>query len=190
MPDQVIWGIHAGKLGDADPLFNGGSIALGWQEIGDLGQLPAAREAFKDVMRATYPERSLGAIRVNAGQLFRFVHEAKEGDLVVWRPKNEPTRIRIGEIIGPYRYDPVDPRGYPHQRPVTWKAEAEAPQLTQGALFELGSAMSFLSIRNHATEWTDLLHGKAATPGPQSKRTTQPSARLRNKSRRTRETSF
>lgn len=139
----VIWGIHAGKYGDADSLFSDGWIALGWEEIGDLSQIPPTREAFKAVMRGTYPERSPGAIPVNVGQLFRFVHEAKPRDLAVWRPKHEPTQIHIGEITGAYRYDTTDRRGYPHQRPVVWKTEVEATQLTQGALFELGSAMSF-----------------------------------------------
>ena len=38
---QTIWGIHAGKTGDADRLFmKHNVVALGWVEMGDLGALP------------------------------------------------------------------------------------------------------------------------------------------------------
>jgi restriction system protein len=157
MANLVIWGIHAGKYGEADSLFDSGQMALGWDTIGDLSQILPTREAFKAVVRESDPGVKEGAIPVNAGQLYRFIHEAKLGDLVVWRPKNDRTRIRIGEIAGEYQYDPQRSQPYPHQRPVHWKAVFDATRLTQGALFELGSSMSFFGIRNHASEWAVLL---------------------------------
>ncbi len=165
MVEPVIWGIHAGKYGEADTLFNGGRIALGWEEIGDLSQLPPTRDAFKVVMRDVYPEASPGAVPVMAGQLFRFAHEAKIGDLVVWRSKSDQHQIRIGEIVGGYDYDPIGSKNYPHSRAIEWKAVATPKQLSQGALFELGAAMSFFSINNHAEEWLALL-GKVPRPEP------------------------
>jgi hypothetical protein len=35
--EQTLWGIHAGRLGDADSLFlKKHVIAIGWHEMGDL----------------------------------------------------------------------------------------------------------------------------------------------------------
>jgi restriction system protein len=40
-----MWGIHAGKTGDADGLFlNKNCIALGWHQMGDLSALKPDRE--------------------------------------------------------------------------------------------------------------------------------------------------
>ncbi len=48
MSEKTVWGIHAGKTGDADSLFiKKNFVALGWLEMKDIGKLPADREAFK-----------------------------------------------------------------------------------------------------------------------------------------------
>jgi hypothetical protein len=45
---QTIWGIHAGRTGDAHTLFlQKGVIAIGWEAMGDLSAIPAKRDAFK-----------------------------------------------------------------------------------------------------------------------------------------------
>jgi restriction system protein len=37
MSESVIWGIHAGKTGDAQSVFlEQGCIAIGWPAMGDL----------------------------------------------------------------------------------------------------------------------------------------------------------
>ncbi len=47
--DLAIWGIHAGRPGDAESLFlKEGLVALGWPELSDLIHLDADREAFKN----------------------------------------------------------------------------------------------------------------------------------------------
>lgn len=41
--ERAVWGIHAGKYGEADDLFlNHGLVALGWEETGDLFSLKKA----------------------------------------------------------------------------------------------------------------------------------------------------
>ena len=40
---QRIWGIHAGKLGDADNIFSKEkSVGLGWADMGDLSNIKQA----------------------------------------------------------------------------------------------------------------------------------------------------
>jgi hypothetical protein len=43
---QTIWGIHAGKTGDAHTLFKENNVmALGWMEMGDLNTANTAPAA-------------------------------------------------------------------------------------------------------------------------------------------------
>ena len=119
MSEQTFWGIHAGKTGDADTLFlKKNFVAVGWIKIGDLSSLKAEREAFKERVAEAYPDKKPGAIANNAGQLFRFVHEMRNGDNVIY-PSKHDRQIHIGQIIGPYRYEPSIEAGYPHL-PIDW----------------------------------------------------------------------
>jgi predicted Mrr-cat superfamily restriction endonuclease len=46
--DTNLWGIHAGKTGDADSLFlKKNYIAVGWTKMGDLSALKPDHDAFK-----------------------------------------------------------------------------------------------------------------------------------------------
>lgn len=166
MADQetAIWGIHAGKTGDADALFlKQNVVALGWVKMGDLSRLQPDREAFKTAVAATHPEAKPGAIPTNAGQLYRFVHEMKTGDLVVY-PSKQDRQVHIGRVEGTYTYAPKPEPGYPHHRVVKWLRSVSRTQFTQGALHEIGSAMSFFQVRNYADEFRTALEGKVAPP--------------------------
>ena len=163
---QTIWGIHAGKTGDADRLFmKHNVVALGWVEMGDLGALPPDREAFKNQLLKARPDRKEGYYPVAAGQLFRFVHEVKSGDLIVY-PAKQDRKVHIGEITGPYRYDPKTEPGYPHHRPVKWLMTFPRTKFSQGALYEIGSAMSFFQVKNFADEFLAALAGKETAQPP------------------------
>ena len=48
MKEPAVWGIHAGRTGDADSLFlKDNVVAVGWHEMGDLSKIPCDREAYK-----------------------------------------------------------------------------------------------------------------------------------------------
>jgi restriction system protein len=158
--DSRIWGIHAGAHGQADALFESGVVAIGWNDTGSLAGLPNSREPFKELVQRLYPDDKPGSWPVTGGMLYRFVHELNPGDVVVNRSKVHK-RFRIGRITGGYVYKPDDVHA--HQRAVTWLATVEPVQLTQGALYEVNSALSLFSIRNYAEEWLALLGG--TSPG-------------------------
>jgi restriction system protein len=162
MGEVTIWGIHAGKTGDADTLFlKKHLIGLGWTKVGDLSSLPADREAFKARVAESYPEKKPGAIPNNAGQLLRFVHEIKIGDLIVY-PSKRDREIHIGEVTGPYRYDPSIEAGYPHLHEVKWLKNVPRTRFSQGALYEIGSAMSLFQVKSYAEEFISALQGSTA----------------------------
>lgn len=160
MAEPTMWGIHAGKTGDADTLFlKKNFVAVGWIKIGNLAQIKPDREAFKEKVAEAYPDKKPGAIANNAGQLFRFVHEMKNGDIVIY-PSKHDRQIHIGQITGPYKYEPSIEAGYPNLRPVKWLRTLPRTHFTQGALYEIGSAMSLFQVKNYADEFRLALEGK------------------------------
>jgi len=165
MSDKTIWGIHGGATGDADSLFlQHNVVAVAWVDMGDLGKLKADRETFRTAVVAAYPGIKPGAIPNYAGQLFRFVHEMNIGDLVVY-PSKRDRHVHIARVEGEYRYDPAVSREYPNQRSVKWLRDLPRTNFSQGALYEIGSAMSFFQVRNYAHEFRQALEGKI-TPSP------------------------
>lgn len=162
MTEKTIWGIHAGKTGDADSLFlKKNVVALGWIEMGDIGKFPPDREAFKEQVKAVHADWKPGHVYNSAGQLYRFVHEMKVGDLVAY-PSKRDRQIHIGEITGEFEYRPDLMEGYPQVRAVKWLKHVPRTKFSQGALYETGSALSFFQIKNYADEVLALLKGEVS----------------------------
>jgi restriction system protein len=167
--EPIVWGIHAGKTGDARNLFlKKNYVGLGWPKVGNVSELD--REALKVKIAQVYPERKAGAIPVDAGQLYRFAHELAVDDLVAYPSKLDRV-IHLGQITGPYKFDPSLEAAYPNLRPVKWLRELPRTHFTQGALYEIGSAMSFFQVKTYAEEFWAALEGKAAPTVPEADET-------------------
>jgi len=179
-----VWGIHAGKYGDAHDLFiQHNVIAIGWPELGDLLKLDPTRDAFYDKYRQAEPTASKQSIANSAGQPYRFAHECEVGDFVVYRRGQE---VRLAEVTGPVEYHPDRNPNYPQQRPVKWAKVVPASAFSLGALHEAGSAMSFFSIRNYADEFLAALAGEkppAADPAEVAIETTYVAENIRENTR-------
>lgn len=165
--DETIWGIHAGKTGAADALFlKGNCIAIGWAEMGDLSKLRASREAFKERYVASYPSAKPGGLATVSGIPYRFLHEMKVGELVAY-PSKLDRHIHIGRIEGEYRYEPSDTNGtYPHRRSVVWLKHVPRLKFSQGALYEIGSALSLFQIKTYGDEYRAAVKGEPSAPTP------------------------
>lgn len=160
-PDAPVWGIHAGRTGDADVLFlKQNCIAIGWDAMGDLSKLAPDREAFKQRYVQAYPNAKKGGVATVAGVPYRFLHEMRAGDLVAY-PSKQDKHVHIGRVEGPYRYEPTGEKGYPHRRSVKWLKHVPRLDFTQGALYEIGSALSLFQVKNYADEFRGVLEGKA-----------------------------
>lgn len=91
-------------------------------------------------------------IAINAGALYRFTHEAQIGDYVIF-PSKANRKIHIGVIESDYIYSP-DTETFVQQRKVKWiKKNIQRTAFTQGALYEVGSALCFFSVKNYADEF-------------------------------------
>jgi 5-methylcytosine-specific restriction enzyme B len=96
----------------------GGFIAIGRSEPGDLAELgrgPEAREAIRAGLARHYGDNHQRAGRA-ASQFHRFVAGIDPGDLVL---ASDGARVLgVGRITGPYAH--VDDRILAHRRPVEW----------------------------------------------------------------------
>ncbi len=159
--EKTVWGIHAGRTGDADELFlKQNCVAIGWAEMGDLKSVVPNRDAFKAKFLEKYPQTKPGAIPVQAGQIFRFVNELSINDFIIY-PTKLTRQINIGQVIGEYQYNPTLATGYPHQRSVKWLRQLPRTNFTQGALYEIGSAMSLFQVKSYAEEFLAAIESKS-----------------------------
>lgn len=150
--EKRVWGIHTMD----DSLFlHEDVIAIGWKEMGDLTQILGNRDAFKEHYGEAYPDAKKGSIANGAGMLYRFVYEVQVGDYIVF-PSKIDRQINIGVVEGEYTYNP-DASEYVQQRKVKWLKHLPRTSFSQGALYEVGSALSFFMVKNYADEYLGAL---------------------------------
>ena len=148
LEETRIWGIHTL---DDNLFLKENVIAIGWNEIGDLSKIAPDRDAFKKKYIETYPDDKKMQVATSAGMLYRFTHEVQIGDYIVF-PSKINREINIGIVESDYIYEP-DTESYVQQRKVKWLKHLPRTSFSQGALYEIGSAMSFFSVRNYADEF-------------------------------------
>lgn len=150
--ERKVWGIHTQN----DNLFlNKDVIAIGRRDFGDFSKVEANRDAFKARYLEAYPDAKKGQIANGAGMLYRFIHEVQIGDYVVF-PSKSDRKINIGTVEGDYFYEDNDGE-YVQRRKVKWLKHIPRLNFSQGALYEVGSAMSFFSVKNYADEFLSAL---------------------------------
>ncbi len=143
-----VWGIH----GMNDPLFlQKNVIAIGWHDLGDLTKLGNTRDEIKETYIKVYPNDKKGSIAVSVGMLYRFLYEAQIGDYVVF-PSKSDRMINIGQIESDYFFGGENER-FPQMRKVKWLKHLPRTRFSQGALYEVGSALTFFAVKNYADEY-------------------------------------
>ena len=152
--EKTIWGIHAK---DEEIFLKGNKIAIGWREMGDLRKIEASRDSFKAKYDTVYPEAKKGSIATSAGMLYRFCYEIQPGDYVVF-PSKSNREVNIGIVEGDYTYEPE--QRYANTRIVKWVKHLPRTAFSQGALYEIGSAMTFFTVKNYADEFLGALDSK------------------------------
>jgi restriction system protein len=150
--EKRVWGIHTMN----DNLFLQSSIiGIGWVDMGDLKTIGNNRDAFKLKFMEVYPNAKRGAVANSAGMLYRFANEIQIGDYVIF-PSKVDRQINIGVVDSDYYYNP-DASEYVHQPKVNWIKHLPRTIFSQGALYEVGSAMTFFAVKNYADEYLSAL---------------------------------
>jgi restriction system protein len=131
-----------------------GFVCIGWTRIGDLAPHDS-RDKMKAAMHRAYPEWSNGSVNSSYGQVFRFAHEMKVGDPVVY-PVKGSREIMIGQISGPYRWAGDDrelvDNDYSNVRPVKWVKTVPRIVFSEAALHSFGSFSSVSTSDEHLEE--------------------------------------
>jgi len=162
MADKKLWAVRAGRHSEADAQFlQGNCVALGFHKMGDMSTIKADRQSFKERVIETHPGIAEGAVPNLAGQAFRFVHEMKVGDFVAY-PCKLDRQIHLGRVVGEYAHQKN--AVYPNVRKVEWITAVPRKVLSQGALYELGSAISIFLVKNFAGELLPFLEGGSKAP--------------------------
>ena len=157
-PDR-LWVIHLSKQPEvARRACEEGFVCIGWGSVGDLGPLDSRDKALAAFCR-TYSDWSINRARSCSNQAFRFAHEIREDDWVVF-PQKGAQRYHIGRFKGGYVWS-SDPRlvgaDCQHTRLVTWLTEAERPEWSEQAVASFGAASSLTNSDRHLPEVLKLL---------------------------------
>ena len=112
------------RLGGEESIWpamrDGGYIAIGWDQLGDLSALvdeDNSKEAIRERLAAHYHEDQRTLSR-KAGEIRNFLARIAEADVAVAADGQKV--LGLGKVIGPYRYERTNPTGAPHRRPVKW----------------------------------------------------------------------
>jgi restriction system protein len=162
MSEKTIWGVHMDWSLGFSPIEKG-YIAIGWEKLGDLSKISATRDALKTALAAAYNAKP-GAIPVNAGVLFRFVHEMKKGDIVVY-PSKPDRMVNLGVVEGDYKFDNTNTHAYPNRRKVKWLRQMPRADFSADALHEIGSFITLFKISNNADEFLAAFEGRELQTG-------------------------
>jgi len=135
-----------------DRPIEGGYVAIGWSALGDVRQVGTSREDYKRAMMNAYADIKPCAVPVDAGTVFKFVHEIRAGDFVIY-PSKSDRMINIGRFMGQSTYDPNDVDDYPNRQLVRWLGHFPRNEFSQSALNEIGSFLTLFRIKRHATEF-------------------------------------
>ena len=114
-PNARCWKIAPGKQAwNWDACREGGLIAVGWDEFGDVGSM--THDEFLAAQAAEVGAHDDWTTQ-GSDQVWRFAHEIAVGDLIVAnRGKSEV--LGFGRVTGPYQYH--DGTRHAHHLPVEW----------------------------------------------------------------------
>lgn len=127
LANRKIFKMSLGRAGVEDYIFqdaiDGGYAVLGWGGDIDWSKFNTY-EAIHERWNQDYPETN--GNDANIIQSSRFRVDMAEGDLIIVSYGNHKIRA-IGEIVGPYRYEPGAVRDYNHRRDVRWLTVFDEP---------------------------------------------------------------
>lgn len=162
---DTLWVVH---IGNDDRIAlrarEEGFVCIGWTEIGDLSPYDT-RDKMKEAMERAYPSLKPKSISSSYGQAYRFAHEIKEGDPVVF-PIRPTSEIAIGRIAGPYQWSP-DPDLIANEcnnfRPVQWLGFFPRTFFSQAALHSFGSFLTVSTSDDYLEEVEAVLRGETVS---------------------------
>ena len=165
---STLWVVH---IGNDDRIAlrarEEGFVCIGWTEIRNLAPYDT-RPKMRAAMEQAFPSWKPKTISSSYGQPYRFAHEMREGQPIVFpvRPTGE---IAIGRIAGDYRWsdDPeLVANDYNNVRPVEWLKVVPRTVFSQAALHSFGSFLSVSTSDDYLEEVLAVLAGEPVADEP------------------------
>ena len=160
---ERLWVVHiSNDKHTAERAQEEGFICVGWTRIGDLSPHDTP-EKMKTAYERAFPNKSPASVRSSYFQVYRFAHDMKVGEQVVY-PIKGSRDILIGRIAGNYKWssDPeLREKDYCNIRPVEWLKRAPRVAFSQQALRSFGSFSSISQSDDYLDEVRAVLEGKA-----------------------------
>jgi len=151
---MALWLVRAGKYGEYEAHFiNDDVICLTWEGLEDT-DLSSVEDydGIKGVVQAAYPNESPRKLGNWSGQIWAFALGMKPGDWVVL-PRKTQASIAVGEVAGPYRFDPKAEPMERHSRRVTWlNREVPRSAFSQDLLYSFGAFLTICKISRNDAE--------------------------------------
>jgi len=144
--------VRAGNENElADLVEEKSVVAIGWSRMEDVSSLKK-REQFKQHYREAYPDHSPPRVAVNAGQVYRFAQEIREGDYILTYIKAS-REVLIGLAVGPYEYrTDLFPHHYCHVHRVQWLKRVSRDNFSAPARNSMGSILTVFQLDGHLAE--------------------------------------
>lgn len=171
---MALWLVRAGRYGEFEDRFLSlNAVGMTWRELANTSLSEAKDPAgVKKILQRTYPNEPPRKLGNWAGQISAFALGMKAGDWVVL-PRKSQASIAVGEITGPYSFDPNAEEAIRHQRPVKWmNKEVPRSAFSQDLLYSFGAFMTICQVQRNDAEkrvramakngWKEsLLHGRS-----------------------------
>jgi len=151
---MALWLFRAGRNGEYEKRFlEENRVYLTWDYLSyDLTKPKTKRELF-ELLKQVYPDSKMPTLRNWTGQIWPIAHEMKEGDWIVLPSKIKSSAIHIGEITGPYVFNPKATNPFYHHRDVKWIAtDIPRSNFDQELLYSFGALQTICKIKRSGAE--------------------------------------
>jgi len=141
----------------------GSYIAIGWNELPDLNNFKNL-DYIKTALKNTTYNYSATQLAIQAGQIYRFSIEMKEGDIVL-SPLGSGEYL-VGKAENYYFEDkPTDDCPYKHRRKVNWFDKVlKKEDMSTNLSYSLGATLTIFSLNKYSSEIESLITGESSTP--------------------------
>lgn len=162
--NHELFGMHIKEKNDALSEDNP-HVCIGWSNLGDLSDIDS-KEQLSELYEANYDKNNRGRGQ-DVGQIWRFIHDMKVGDYVIFA---ENSVFHIGRIESDYCYDTTERESqdsdYKSNRKVKWlKKNISRSVLSTNLHNSLKTAMSIWTLNDYKSAVLDLLRGTYAKDG-------------------------
>ncbi len=142
-----------------------GYVGIGWLQT----SLPAyTKENIEDAYRKNFPDNPDGNVRINVGQINRFIHDIKEGDIILCPYRDN--QLLAGKIKGKFYFKEDNTSKYPYRWGVEWfKETINRHEFSIPLQNSLRSSLTFFQIKQEGEVYEALglkpkLHPNAEQP--------------------------